>query len=82
MVQASSQSTTAHEPVVVASPKAVEIAEAGSVKEAQTVSKDVLFSLALIGIIIAVYLVLYFLLQNSTVSASVYGLIKLPNLGN
>lgn len=44
------------------------------------VMSDVRYSLLLVAIIIAVFAVLYFALQNQSVSNSVYGFIKLNNI--
>ena len=63
-------------------PAQTEIAEAGSAKEARLVKADVRYGLILVGIIALIFVLLYVLLQNPTVSAKVYGLIKLPNIGN
>ncbi len=63
-------------------PAEFEIAEAGSAKEARLVRKDVRYGLILVGIIALAFVVLFVLLQQPTVSAKIYGLIKLPNIGN
>ncbi len=58
------------------------VAEVGSSAETAYVKADVRYSLILIGIIAVVFVVLYLLLQNPTISAKIYGIIKLPNVGN
>lgn len=63
-------------------PAEVEIAEAGSDQEAKLVRKDVRYGLILVGIIAVAFVVLFVLLQQPTVSAKIYGLIQLPNIGN
>lgn len=65
-----------------AKPAEVEIAEAGSAQEARFVRKDVRYGLILVVIIALAFVVLFVLLQQPTVSAKIYGLIKLPNIGN
>jgi hypothetical protein len=62
-------------------PATVAVAEAGSAEEANFVKQDVRYSLVVVGVIVAAFIVLYFLLQNPTVSKTVYGFIKLPNIG-
>lgn len=76
------QSSEPVKEVKKAKPSKVEIAEAGSAKEASLVKTDVRYGLILVGIIVAVFVVLFILLQNPTVSTKIYGLIKLPNIGN
>ena len=58
------------------------LAEAGSAAEASYVKQDVRYGLILVGIIVLAFVALYLLLQNPTVSAKIYGIIKLPNVGN
>lgn len=41
---------------------------------------DVRYSLVLVGIIIAIFVILYVALQNQSVSNTVYGLIKLNSI--
>src|SRR5947208_2087321 len=87
-VQTSNQAQPqTHTNSIVTEPKEVktsvpDVAEAGSAAEVVYVKNDVRYSLILIGIILLVFVSLYLLLQNPTVSAKVYGLIKLPNIGN
>lgn len=46
-------------------------------KEKGVVVDDVKFSLALLGIIIGAFVLLYILLQNESISDQVYGIIKI-----
>lgn len=54
------------------------VTESKTVKTAEMA--DVRYSLMLVGIIIAVFIVIYIALQNQAIANSVYGLVKLNNL--